>query len=92
MLDIKTTNGPTLAAGAVDFTFGEMEKVIDAVVFFESPDISDYAFGTSTVKSGNTVTVTVKKIDVTQASVVAWANAVTTDLANLDVAVMAKGE
>lgn len=91
MIDVKKTNGPTLAAGAFTIAFGEMEKVEHAAVSFESPDISDFVFGASTVKSGRNVTVTINKIDVTQASVIAWVNAVTADLANLDVVVIAKG-
>jgi len=91
MLDIKTTNSPTLAAGAIDITFGEMEKVENAYVYFENPAISDYVFDAETSVSGNTVTVTVSKLDVTAAAAAAWGNAASADLNGFDLVVVAKG-
>lgn len=92
MLAIKTTTSPTLVAGAFDMTFGQFEKVVEAAVSFDNPATSDYVFGASRAISGNVVTITVKKIDVTQASPIAWANAVTADVAGMTFTVVAKGE
>ncbi|MBA7500725.1 hypothetical protein ES704_03485 [subsurface metagenome] len=92
MIAIKAVTGPTLVAGAFDVTFGQFEKVVAAAVSFDNPATSDYVFGASRAISGNVVTITVKKIDVTQASPIAWANAVTADVAAMVFTVVAKGE
>ena len=88
----KTTTSPTLVAGAFNVVFGQFEKVIDALVKFESPQIGTYIFACSRTIAGNVVTVTIKKLDVTAGAANTWGNAVTADLADLDVVVTAGGE
>lgn len=90
-LKMKVTTSPTLASGAFDVTFGDFEKVSGAIAKVENPGTSDLVFDCSTSIATNVVTVTVKKINTTTASVTAWANAVTADLSGVKVSVIAEG-
>ena len=92
MLAIKTETAPTLVAGAFDIVFGQFEKVLAATVSFDNPAANDTVFATDISLSGNTVTVTVKKIDVAGTTPVAWAAAVTTDVADKAFTIVAEGE
>ena len=85
-----TTNSPELTSGHFDVTFGEYEKVVHAGVYLQQSLLDDYVLATATSISGNVVTVTIKKIDVTDdASPAPWQNAVDANVNGEDVVVVA---
>jgi len=92
MLKIKTETGPKLTAGAFDVAFDEFETVKEAVASFDNPAADGKIFGTDVAISGTLVTVTVKKLDVTGIPPVPWANAKTTDVADMKFTVIADCE
>ncbi len=65
MLRIKTETGPKLTAGVFDVAFEDFETVKEAVASFDNPAAEGKVFATDVAISGNVVTVTVKKLDVT---------------------------
>lgn len=77
-LSLIATTSPTLSTGAFDTVFGEYEKVVYAQVMFDNPEISDYVLGTTVSISGVTVTVTVKKVQLSAANT--WGAADTADV------------
>jgi len=77
-LAIISTTSPTLATGAFDTVFGDYEKVMYAHVMFDNPGISDYVFGAVVTISGVTVTVTVKKAQISATNT--WGAADTADV------------
>ncbi|MCL7412616.1 MAG: hypothetical protein M8353_03240 [ANME-2 cluster archaeon] len=89
MIDMKVETGPTLTAGAFNVTFGQFEKVSEAVVVMDGPQVADYAFEVLTSIATNVVTVTVKKMQIS--AVNTWGNAVTADVAAKKFTVVAKG-
>lgn len=91
MIDIQKITSPVLTAGVINVTFGQFEKVTDAMVKIENPETNDYAFDTSFAISGNVVAVTVKKTQISSATPT-WAAALTADVNNMDLTVVVKGE
>ena len=93
MLKIKTQAAPTLTAGAFDMVFGEFQKVDAAVAFTDLPATGGPSFQCKTAVSGNTVTVTIYKVALTEATDASrvYAAAVTADLAGKTVTVIANG-
>ncbi len=89
MLKIKTTTSPTLVAGAFSVTFGDLEKVAEAAVSFDGPNVADYVFEATRAIATNVVTITVKKMQVS--AVNTWGNAVTGDVAGKTFTVVADG-
>ena len=93
MLVMETTNGPTLTAGAVDITFSDFEAVADPadaispMVYLEGPLVSDRVFCLIWSVATNVVTVTVYKMQLSATNT--WGVAVTSDLANKDLTVLA---
>lgn len=93
MLAIKTETAPTLVAGAFDIVFGQFEKVDAAVAFTDLPAAGGSSFQCKTAVSGNTVTVTIYKVTLTEATDESrvYAAAVTGDLTGKTVTVIANG-
>ena len=89
---VKTTNSPALAliTGAMDVTFEQYEKVVQAAVFLEDPiaGLNDTAFTTTWSVSDNVVTVIVMKTTISAVSP-EWAIVETANLAGEDVVVVA---
>jgi hypothetical protein len=90
MLAIKTTTSPTLVNGAFAVTFGEFEKVAEAAVIFDGPNVSDRVFEATRAISGNVVTITVKKMQVSATNT--WGDAATGDVTGKTFTVIADGE
>ena len=92
MLAIKSESGPTLESGAFAVTFGQFEKVNEAAVIFDGPNVDDYVFEAtrSIAAATNVVTITVKKMQVS--AVNTWGNALTADVAAKTFTVIADGE
>jgi len=93
VLAMEVEESPTLSSGAFTVTFGDYEKVKNAVAMIQEPagtTSNDDLFCFKTSISGNTVTVTVLKIDITGSS--NWANATTSDLDDKTVVVIADCE
>ncbi len=90
-LSLQTITSPTLGAGG-DFaiTFGEFEKVTNAVLSFDNPFINSYLVAASTSISGNVVTITVMKQNM--GGVGAWVVAITANVAGCKFNALAKGE
>jgi hypothetical protein len=89
MLAIKSTTSPTLTAGAFSITFGQFEKVNEAAVSFDGPNVNDYVFEATRSISGNIVTITVKKMQVSATNT--WGAAATADVASKVFTVVADG-
>jgi hypothetical protein len=70
----------SLSSGTQAVAFGEAQKVISAVVFFDDPEVSSYAYAASTSITGSTVTVTIKKQNL--GSPGSWGNAASSDWAS----------
>ena len=96
MIRIDTETSPTLVAGAFTKTFGEVEKVNRAVCVLDTPAAaaSGQLLVVTTSVSGVTVTVTVLKVDLTEAADGSrvFANADTADVAGLIFTIIADGE
>ena len=75
---ISTTN-PTLSAGAFTTVFGDYEKVMYAHVMFDNPEVNDYIYAATVSISEVTVTVTLKRTQVSSVTPT-WANATTTNI------------
>lgn len=84
MLVMKSVTSPTLASGAVDVTFGEYAKVNSAMAFIDTAEAAaSGVFLNPTVSiAGYTVTVTIDKITLTEATDAnrVFANAITADM------------
>lgn len=93
MLKMKSETAPTLVAGAFDMVFGEFEKVEEAIAFTDLPATGADSFQVKTAISGNTVTVTIYKVTLTEATDASrvYAAAATGDLAGKVVTVIAEG-
>ena len=78
MLDIQSVSGPTLSSGNYTFTFGNYEQVNNALVTFDDPAVSSYAYAASTTISGDTVVVNIKKQNL--GSPGGWSNAGNSDI------------
>lgn len=90
MIDMQVVTGPTLTSGAFNVTFGQFEKVSEAVVVMDGPQVADYAFEALTSLATNVVTVTVKKTQISSGTPT-WADAVTANVAAKKFTVVAKG-
>lgn len=77
---IQTTTSPVLDTGAFAATFNDYEKVVQAAVFLEGPQIDDYMFEATHSVATNVVTITIMKMQASAGSPT-WAVAET---ANVD--------
>lgn len=89
MLAIKSESAPTLAAGVMTMTFGQFEKVDEALVSFDGPNLDDYVFEAVRTLATNVVTITFKKQQAS-AGVPTWGAAGNTDITGV-VTVIANG-
>lgn len=89
MLAIKSESAPTLDTGAMTMTFGQFEKVAEALVSFDGPNIDDYVFEAVRTLATNVVTITFKKQQAS-AAVPTWGAAGDNDITGV-VTVIAKG-
>ncbi len=78
LTDQITTSAPTLSSGAVAVTFGKFSQVTDAFVTFDDPQVANRVFAKTVSISGNIVTVTVKKMQLSATNT--WGNAGNTDI------------
>lgn len=94
MLKIKTVTSPTLSTGAFTQTFGEFEKVIAAMVVSTLPATGGPSYQCEATVSGVTVTVTVYKVTLTEATDASrvYAAAVTGDVSGAIFTILAEGE
>jgi len=97
VLAIETETSPTLSSGAFTVTFGDYEKVNNAIAMTQEPlgtagDGKLFCFKTEC--SGNEVTVTILKVDLEQATDADrdWEVATTSDLNGKTVVVIADCE
>ena len=97
VLAIEVEESPTLTSGAFTVTFGDYEKVKNAIAMTQEPlgaagDGKLFCF--KTANSGNTVTVTILKVDLEQATDADrdWEVATTSDLSDKTVVVIADCE
>ncbi|GAI69455.1 unnamed protein product [marine sediment metagenome] len=89
MLAIKSETGPALVSGAFDVTFGQFEKVAEAAVIFDGPNDADEVYEATRSIATNVVTITVKKMTVSETNT--WGAAITTDVALKTFTVIADG-
>lgn len=91
----KTTTSPTLDVnGQFTMQFGQFDVVNDALVKFENPHawVDGWIFACSRAISGNTVTITIKKLAIPGAGGHAWVAALTEHLDGSKVTVTVGGE
>lgn len=62
-LAIKTATSP-LASAAFTVTFGDYEKVVNASVTFDDPQVGDFVFAATWTYATNVVTITVTKMQI----------------------------
>ncbi len=93
-MEIKSTTSPTLASGAFDTVFGNHEKVISAIAMINEgfgADGDGLMFQVSISISGVTVTTTILKVDLEQATDADrdWEAALTANVASKTITIIA---